>query len=157
MVCIAEIEVGLYCNRMASGLRDCVMIQRNCIVTQQLGRAGVGAGRWASGRAAGAGRAWAPGRALQAAGRVGAVGVQSWRAGGRRSTRQAERAAGGARGRRSARQAGRAAAGAWQAQAGARGAAGWAASAHLGVLSWARLGFCAPRLSFWPGLTQYCS
>ena len=34
--------------------------------------------------------------------------------------------------------------GARQAQAGARGAAGWAASAHLGVLNWARLGFCAP-------------
>ena len=47
--------------------------------------------------------------------------------------------------------------GARQAQAGARGAAGCAASAHLGVLNWARLGFCAPRLSFWPGLTQYCS
>ena len=47
-----------------------------------------------------------------------------------------------------------AAAGARGAAAGARGAtagtskgaraAGWAASAHLGVLNWARLGFCAP-------------
>ena len=34
-----------------------------------LGRWGVGAGRWASGGAAGAGRAWARGRALQARGR----------------------------------------------------------------------------------------
>ena len=38
MVYIAEIKVGLYCNRKASGLRDCVLIQRNCIVTQQLGQ-----------------------------------------------------------------------------------------------------------------------
>ena len=28
----------LYCNRKASGLRGCVLIQRNCIVTQQLGQ-----------------------------------------------------------------------------------------------------------------------
>ena len=38
MVCIAEIKAGLYCNRKASGLRDSVLIQINCIVTQQLGQ-----------------------------------------------------------------------------------------------------------------------
>ena len=38
MVCIAEKKAGLYCNRKASGLKDCVLIQRNCIVTQQLGQ-----------------------------------------------------------------------------------------------------------------------
>ena len=34
--CIARHK--LYCNRKASRLRDCVLIQRNCIVTQQLGQ-----------------------------------------------------------------------------------------------------------------------
>ena len=73
------------------------------------------------------------------------------RAGARRSGRAelAERAAGGARDRLGERQQARGAqqqarGGARQAQAGARGSAGWAASAHLGVLNWARLGFSAP-------------
>ena len=38
VVSSAEIEAGLYCNRMASGLRDFVLIQRNYIVTRQLGQ-----------------------------------------------------------------------------------------------------------------------
>ena len=46
---------------------------RNAARARQQARVGVGAGRWASGRATGAERAWARGRALQAAGRSGAV------------------------------------------------------------------------------------
>ena len=79
-----------------------------------LGRAGVGAG--ALGWALGAGRegVW------QALGVCGRAGGRCRQLGTR-----------GARGR---------AAGAGR----AHGAADWAASAHLGVLNWARLGFCAP-------------
>ena len=70
---------------------------------------------------------WALGQ--QALGRWGAQGKRAH--GALASARQAGRAAAGAGGKR-------------QAQAGARGAVDWAASAHLGVLNWARLGFCAP-------------
>ena len=106
----------------------------------------LGAGRWARGRVAGARRAWVHGRALQAAMRAGAGRSGRTELAG---AQQAERAAGGARGRLGERQQARGARqqarrGARQAQAGARGAAGWAASAHLGMLNWARLGFCAP-------------
>ena len=78
------------------------------------------------------------------AGALGAGREGVWQALGVRG-----RAVGGASDRWSARQQARGAqqqarGGARQAQAGARGAAGWAASAHLGVLNWARLGFCAP-------------
>ena len=126
--------------------------------------AGLGAGRWGRGRVAGAGRAGGHCRPLGAR----AQGAAGARRSGRTELvgeRQAERASGGARDRRSMRQAGRAAAGARGSAAGTRGAAagtrgaaagargraagpreaaGWAASAHLGVLNWARLGFCAP-------------
>ena len=113
-------------------------------------RLGAGArwrGRWGTGLGAGQEGVW---QALGVRGREGrccrqlgaraqgAVGVRSWRvraggASGRLGERQQARGA-----RQQARR------GARQEQAEARGAAGWAAGAHLGVLNWARLGFCAP-------------
>ena len=104
-----------------------------------LGRAGVGVGAlgWARGRVAGAGRAWARGLALQAAGRMGAAGVRSWRAHGRLGERQQAR--GAAQQVRGALQQARG--GARQAQAGARGgqlggqcAPGCAQLGQVGVL-----------------------
>ena len=77
-------------------------------------------------------------RGRRGAGREGvwqALGMRG-RAGGhcRQLGARAQGARGAAAGARGARQA----------QVRARGAADWAASAHLGVLNWARLGFCAP-------------
>ena len=96
-----------------------------------------GGRRWACvGARAGAAGSWARGRKAQQA-----CGAGGRTAGGAR-VGEARGSLGELQQPRGARQ--QALGGGRQAQAGARGVAGWAASAHLGVLNWARLGFCAP-------------
>ena len=113
------------------------------------------------GARAGAAGSWARGRRAQqacgadgraAGGARGRLGERQQARGERQQARGARQQARGARQQaRGARQQARGARSrradtAWT-SGGARqahGAAGWAASAHLGVLNWAMLGFCAP-------------
>ena len=160
---------------MASGLRDCVLIQRNCIVTRQLRQwlegwsvsqykilycdSGLGVrGHWGAGRWGAQGARGARGRRILGRRAAGARGRRARAAGGRHGSAVGRQWAAGARAgtawaRRGARLGARS----------ARGTAGLGVACALdgcaGWASWASFGALCTWLSsgsvFGPGWTRY--